>query len=238
MSVRYPSKPSFQARTASSVGQSERSRYAIDSVIAARSVFAAWNPVDVGEAVDEGRPGTGLKLLALMIFEAAIDLSIPDNTAYTVLVALRQLGYDRLERVERSELLRLSLLDGSPSPDIARALTRAEVVFNPNKHRLSYAVDAALESGVPDEWEAVVSDRDDDTTRLARLLTERFGLAELKRVDRSAAWRLFEAGRPAPKERLEWACRALLCNPFSQSATVRARPRRRAVGEGQAFVER
>jgi phosphoribosylformylglycinamidine (FGAM) synthase PurS component len=174
-----------------------------------------------------------------MIFEAAIDLSITDNTAFTVLVALKQLGYDALAAVERSEIYRLTLT-GDPAPeDVASALLHAEIVFNPNKHRLSY--ESRAESGSvlePDEWEAVVADRDDETTRLRQLLADRFGVRGLERVERSIAWRLFEKDGPASKERLEWACRALLCNPYSQVATVRARPHRTVAGESAAVVER
>jgi phosphoribosylformylglycinamidine (FGAM) synthase PurS component len=174
-----------------------------------------------------------------MIFEAAVDLSITDNTAYTVLVALRRLGYEALERVERSEIFRLTILDGGRPQDVARALMRAEIVFNPNKHRLSYdAGSEPGESAAGEEWEAVVADRDDDTTRLTRTLCDRFGVAGLESIERSTAWRLYERDRPAPKERLEWACGVLLCNRHSQIATIRARPQRTAAGERAAVVER
>jgi phosphoribosylformylglycinamidine (FGAM) synthase PurS component len=174
-----------------------------------------------------------------MIFEAAIDLSITDNTAFTVLVALRQLGYDALQTVERSEIYRLTLSGEMPPEDVARALLAAEIVFNPNKHRLSYERHAeAGDASVRDEWEAVIADRDDDTSRVQHLLADRFGVRGLERLERSTAWRLFEKDRPASKERLEWACRALLCNPYSQVATVRARPHRTVAGESAAVVER
>ncbi|HEY5096223.1 MAG TPA: hypothetical protein VII69_14010 [Candidatus Eremiobacteraceae bacterium] len=170
-----------------------------------------------------------------MIFEAAVDLSITDNTAYTVLVALKHLGYESLDRVERSEIYRLTLADDDRPEDVARSFMHAEVVFNPNKHRLSY--DAGTDAP-GEEWEAIVADRDDDTTRLARVLAERFGVRGLRQVERSTAWRLYEKDRPASKDRVEWACRTLLCNPFSQIATIRARPHRAAAGETVASVER
>jgi phosphoribosylformylglycinamidine (FGAM) synthase PurS component len=174
-----------------------------------------------------------------MIFEAAIDLSITDNTAYTVLVALRQLGYESLHAVERSEIYRLDLRDDASPDAIARVLTRAEVIFNPNKHRLSYHADDGTAGADPgEEWEAVVKDRDDDTTRLRTLLVDRFDVRGLNAIERSTAWRLYESERPAPKERLEWACRMLLCNPHSQIATICARPHRASVGESAAVVER
>jgi phosphoribosylformylglycinamidine (FGAM) synthase PurS component len=174
-----------------------------------------------------------------MIFEAAIDLSITDNTAYTVLVALTRLGYDALHSVERSEIYRLTLSGDMPPEEVARALMRAEIVFNPNKHRLSYeSRHETVFHAAREEWEAVVADRDDDTSRIRHLLAERFGMQGLERLERSTAWRLHEKDGPAAKERLEWACRALLCNPYSQAATVRARPHRTVAGESAAVVER
>jgi phosphoribosylformylglycinamidine (FGAM) synthase PurS component len=200
-----------------------------------RSRFSAENPAG---GLEKGRLRVGRKTPDAMIFEAAVDLSITDNTAYTVLVALQQLGYGSLQRVERSDLFRLTLVADEPADDIARALMRAEVIFNPNKHRMSYF------AGSPDgdrdggEWEAVVADRDDETTALRHLLGERFDVRGLDRIERSTAWRLYQDDGPAPKERLEWACRVLLCNAYSQSATVRERPRRIAAGESAAVVER
>lgn len=153
-------------------------------------------------------------------YEFAIELTAGDNTAFTVLTALRSMGYDALERVERDDLLRLSIADGGlPLEECAAALMRAEVVFNPNKHRLAYAADerTALH-------EAVVADKDDDTAALADLLRDRFGVRGLDAVERATGWRLYEASGAAPVERLEWACRELLANPFSQTFAIRARP--------------
>jgi phosphoribosylformylglycinamidine (FGAM) synthase PurS component len=186
-----------------------------------------------------------------MIVECAVDLTIPDNTAYTVLVALRDLGYAALTRVERTDLYRLDLPeDGRLSRDaVARAISRAEVIFNPNKHRLSIidpepvvgqaslAPTLAPSLAHPAQYEAVVTDRDDDSSKLTRLLAERFRLTGLRSVEQAVAWRLFEADAPAASERLEWACRALLCNPHSQSSIVRIRPERIPVGDGAVVVE-
>ncbi|HLJ83482.1 MAG TPA: hypothetical protein VKT51_04855 [Candidatus Eremiobacteraceae bacterium] len=181
-----------------------------------------------------------------MIVECAVELSIPDNTAYTVLVALRALGYAELTRVERADLFRLDVPDQGLSRDeVARAISGAEVIFNPNKHRLSISAtsDKRTEPVVGQatlahtEFEAVVTDRDDDSSKLTRLLAERFGLAGLRSVEQAVAWRLFEGDVPATAQRLEWACRTLLCNPHSQSSIIRARPARTPVGVGAAVVE-
>jgi phosphoribosylformylglycinamidine (FGAM) synthase PurS component len=153
-------------------------------------------------------------------FEFAVELTIPDNTAFTVLVALRSIGYGRLDRVERAEIFRLGVRDGAMSvEECAAALTRAEIIFNPNKHRLSYA--GGTGSGAS---EALVSDKDDDTDALKGLLASRFGVHGLQSVSRAVSWRLFEAHSPAPAERLEWACGALLANPYSQDHIIRERP--------------
>jgi phosphoribosylformylglycinamidine (FGAM) synthase PurS component len=163
---------------------------------------------------------------ALMVcIELAIDLTVPDNTAFTVLTALRGLGYRDLERVERSDILRLRLRDGAMSTeDCARAITHAEVVFNPNKHRLSLA-----KIGEADLNEAVVTEKDDDNSRLMNLLSARFGVRGLEEMERATAWRLYESGACASEERLAWACRVLLANPYSQSYVVRRRPAYAAV---------
>ncbi|HXM17528.1 MAG TPA: hypothetical protein VN934_01815 [Candidatus Tumulicola sp.] len=154
----------------------------------------------------------------MLQLEVAIELTVPDNTAFTVLVALRQLGYAELARVERAEVLRLSL-DQPPenAEEIVEALRRAEVIFNPNKHRMRRTHDAADSNA----WEAIVSDRDDDNSGLARLLADHFGIRDLKALERATAWRFFDEHGSAPKERLEWACRELLANPISQRWSVR-----------------
>jgi phosphoribosylformylglycinamidine (FGAM) synthase PurS component len=175
--------------------------------------------------------------------EIAVDLIVPDNTAYTVLVSLRQLGYTALERVERSQILRLQA-DARPE-GVARLVERikhAEVLFNPNKHRMSYALasaDAASHNGAAD-WEALVTDRDDDTSGLVRLLQGPFGISELASLTRGVAWRLHEKRGPSPQERLDWACHELLANPYSQRFVVRPVPARieapnvRGIAPGEA----
>lgn len=158
-----------------------------------------------------------------MTIEVAVELVIPDNTAYTVAVALRQLGYPELARVERVDLYRFEIEPGAAATFLER-LARAEVIFNPNKHRLSYAPpsDAAAGSGgAATQYEAVISERDDDTAALVHLLRGPFGISELRGLKRAVVWRLFEAGGAAPKDRLEWACAALLCNRISQTYVVR-----------------
>ncbi len=167
-----------------------------------------------------------------MTLDVAIELTIPDNTAFTVLLALRSLGYPNIERVERADLLEMKLSDEIDIDATLKALSRAEIVFNPNKHRLAYAlIDGALVEENVDQWEARVGDREDDTTRLSRLLTHHFGVTGLQAIGRAVIWRLYDDGGPASKDRMHWACDALFCNAHSQVATVRRKPVRRQVGE-------
>jgi phosphoribosylformylglycinamidine (FGAM) synthase PurS component len=167
-------------------------------------------------------------------FEFAIELTVPDNTAFTVLTALQRLGYQELERVERTELLRLRLRDGSMSAaECAAVLTNAEIVFNPNKHRLSRA-DAAG-SGA---FEAVVADKDDDPAALCELLSSRFGVRGLEGLERATAWRLYERETASSAQRHDWACRTLLANPFSQTYAVRERPSYVGVVPITIFIEK
>jgi phosphoribosylformylglycinamidine (FGAM) synthase PurS component len=158
-------------------------------------------------------------------FEFTIDLTVPDNTAFTVLTALRALGYPELTRVERSALLRLGIADGAMTvEECARALTHAEIVFNPNKHRLRFGANGP--AGSP---EAIVEDKDDDTSSLQAMLSGQFGVSGLECVERATAWRLFEGDAPASAERLEWACKELLANSYSQTFVIRNRPASRSL---------
>jgi len=152
--------------------------------------------------------------------EIAVESSVPDNTAFTVLTALRELGYGDLERVERSTVYALKLAGRSmPAAECAQALKRAEVVFNPNIQRLAYV--SGSNAGDP---EAVVSDKEDQTESLCTLLVDRFGVRGLERVERATAWRLYDRAGPANAKRLDWACEILLANPYSQTYLVRNRP--------------
>jgi phosphoribosylformylglycinamidine (FGAM) synthase PurS component len=158
--------------------------------------------------------------------ELAIDLIVPDNTAYTVLVALRELGYEALERVERSQIIALEMAPGVDESDVIEKISHAEVLFNPNKHRLSYVRPSAPSSAADGaaQSEAVVTDNEDDTRGLVALLAGPFHLRGLQTLSRGVAWRLFDVSGPASRERLEWACRQLLANQVSQRFEVRPMP--------------
>jgi len=82
------------------------------------------------------------------------------------------------------------------------------------------------------KWEALVTDRDDNTSGLVKLLAGPFGLRELRSLSRGVAWRLHEKSGDAPRERVEWASRELLANPYSQRFHVRPNRARTAAGIG------
>lgn len=118
----------------------------------------------------------------------AISLKIPDNAAYTTLVALRRLGI-AVERLERSEL-RFFDSDADTAMLIAR-VTSDETIFNPNKHRVS-----VLDTTAPRAGEVWIE-----------TLDASIGSALI-------AWRLFdEAGEPVPPTVVTAAAERLLCNP-------------------------
>ena len=119
----------------------------------------------------------------------AVSLKIPDNTAYTALVALRRLGVP-VERVERSELYFFG--DERDTAALSDRVAADETIFNPNKHRLT-----VLERDVPGRGEVWIEP----------LVAPKAGPAAI-------AWRLFdESGGPVGRRVLAAATERLLCNP-------------------------
>lgn len=127
----------------------------------------------------------------------AISLKIPDNTAYTALVALRRLGVD-VERVERSEIRFFG--EERNSESLRRRIETDETIFNPNKHRIRL-----LDEPVPGAGEVWI---------------ESLSLPDAGIV----AWRLITAnGSPAEPAVLDAAVERLLCNPAIERAVTRHR---------------
>jgi phosphoribosylformylglycinamidine (FGAM) synthase PurS component len=134
----------------------------------------------------------------------AIGLKIPDNTAYTALVALRRLGV-AVEGVERKEIFFFD--DEGDVTALVRRVKADETIFNPNKHRLEVLAQAA--PGPGELWveplaPSLDSARDDKRRRAA-----------------AVAWRLTGArGLPASSQMLGAAAQRLLCNPAIERARV------------------
>jgi len=119
----------------------------------------------------------------------SIALKIPDNTAYTALVALRRLGV-LVGRVERSEIYLFD--DERDAAELTDGILADETIFNPNKHRLML-----LERDAPGRGEAWIEP----------LVASNCGPAAI-------AWRLLdEAGAPVERAVLTAAVERLLCNP-------------------------
>ena len=122
----------------------------------------------------------------------AINLKIPDNTAYTTLTTLQRLGVD-VARVERSEILVIGW--DRDVKLLAAEIERDEAIFNPNKHRLTVLDDVAPRAG--EIW-----------------------IEEMGRAGRFIGWRLIDAaGKPASRDVLSAAAERLLCNPAIERAT-------------------
>jgi phosphoribosylformylglycinamidine (FGAM) synthase PurS component len=168
-----------------------------------------------------------------MRIDVAIELVIPDNTAFTVRRALRELGYAELQRVERFAALALTVEDRARPGDVVDQLARAEILFNPNKHHMSFAL-ANAQSVQPPQFEALVRDKDESDERVRELLRTAFAMTSLRSIERATGWRLYERGGGAPADRLQWACAALLANPVSQCYEIRPRPVRTQFGGAAA----
>jgi phosphoribosylformylglycinamidine (FGAM) synthase PurS component len=133
----------------------------------------------------------------------AIKLKIPDNEAYTALVALRRLGLD-IARLERAEIWQLD--DTGSAADLAQRVERNETLFNQNKHELQ-----VLDTEHPREGEVWIEAID------ARAIPVR--VAGVQRARRYIGWRLFREGHtPANREVLKAAVEQLLCNPAIERA--------------------
>ena len=127
----------------------------------------------------------------------AISLKIPDNTAYTALVALRRLGV-AVERVERSDVW---FFDDQGDLDALTArVTTDETIFNPNLHRLT-----VLDGSTPRAGEAWIEPLAPEPHRRAA----------------ATAWRLFDANDlPVARDVLRAAIERLLCNPAVDRAVT------------------
>jgi hypothetical protein len=145
-----------------------------------------------------------------MIARFAVSLTIPDNTAYTTLVALRHLGID-LERIERAELYEF---DGDF--DVAKLETTIrtiETIFNPNKHRMELR--SATEPLPGEVW---IDERDEGVATTARVTVAGRTLEGVRSLRRATAWRLFSGGKTADSATVGHAVETLLCNPAFQRA--------------------
>lgn len=135
----------------------------------------------------------------------AIELKIPDNTAFTALSALQRLGV-AVERVERGEVWEVDDR-GNPATLVERVAANP-AIFNPNKHRIELRDDREG----PQAGEAWITPADDGDMVGERLGGS--GIADVARAARWTAWRLRDAsGAPVDRATLAGAVDRLLCNP-------------------------
>jgi phosphoribosylformylglycinamidine (FGAM) synthase PurS component len=126
----------------------------------------------------------------------AITLKIPDNAAYTALVALRRLGV-RVERVERGEIW---FFDDDEATALTARVEADETIFNPNKHRVSI-----LECAAPRPGEVWIEP-------LERTVSK---------APAAISWRLFGSRDvPVGRRELDAAIERLLCNPAIERPIV------------------
>lgn len=145
-----------------------------------------------------------------MIARFAVSLTIPDNTAYTTLVALRHLGID-LERIERAELYEF---DGDfDLAQLEATIRTIETIFNPNKHRLELRFGAD-----PLPGEVWIDERDESESTATRVTVAGRTLQGVRSLRRATAWRLFSDGKTADSATVGRAVETLLCNPAFQRA--------------------
>jgi phosphoribosylformylglycinamidine (FGAM) synthase PurS component len=137
----------------------------------------------------------------------SISLKIPDNAAYTALVALRRLGVN-VHRVERSEV-RFFDDNGESVDALVQRITTDETIFNPNKHRIIVLDDAVPRAG--EVWIEPLSGA----------------------VRRAIAWRLFDAEvAPVARDVLDEAIERLLCNPAIDRAVTNRNEHDRDISSG------
>jgi hypothetical protein len=151
-------------------------------------------------------------------FEVA--LTIPDNAAYTALVALRRLGFD-CDSLERADIYVFDLHESAVSA-LERELQSLETIYNPNKHILR------ARPGAPQPGELWVGDIGGQGANLPggkepSMTTLRIAGRTLEGVHalaRFTAWRLTSQGAPVSPAIAASAGEALLCNQAYQQAIV------------------
>ncbi len=131
----------------------------------------------------------------------AVSLKIPDNTAYTALVALRRLGVE-VDRIERSEISFFN--DECDVEMLTDRIMADETIFNPNKHRLT-----VLEYSIPRPGEVWIEPLVESSFDGLSMTRKGLGMTR-----HAIAWRLFDAhGAPVKRAVLDAAIERLLCNP-------------------------
>ena len=148
----------------------------------------------------------------------SIELTIPDNTAFTALVTLQRLGI-ACDEVKRADIYSFAV-DDDRVAELDTSIRQIETIFNPNKHalRIREAHPQAGEVWIADRAEpgegvAISPGEDESGLRIAGRR-----LAGVRALRRRTAWRLRKDGRDVPENVLATAVEGLLCNPAFQKA--------------------
>jgi phosphoribosylformylglycinamidine (FGAM) synthase PurS component len=133
----------------------------------------------------------------------AIRLKVPDNTAFTALVALRRSGVE-VARVERAEMW---FLDDAGEPETLAQRVRAdESIFNPHLHEVEVRNGSLPRAG--EVWIAEASASDAPMR-----------VTGVRKAKRAVSWSLLDSNdAPASRALLECACKSLLCNAAIEEA--------------------
>ncbi len=155
----------------------------------------------------------------------AIRLKVPDNTAYTALVALQRLGVD-VGQVERATIVPVG--DGDDAAVLER-VRRDESLFNPNLHEVEIRNTLEPEPGEMVVREVPGSDDMSFPRRRSHIRASRArddkveGRARVRPAKRATqtSWKLFDRdGHPVSKATLGLARDVLLCNPAIEEAEM------------------
>lgn len=139
----------------------------------------------------------------------AVEMTIPDNEAFTAGVALNRLGIP-VARVHRLDIWSFTV-DPREVEALDAVVSSLETIFNPNKHRLTIR---ATDSPEPGEVWVMARDETPATTVAGR------SLPGVRAIHRRTAWRLLDdAGNDLDDALLARASETFLCNPAFQEAT-------------------
>lgn len=141
----------------------------------------------------------------------AVELTIPDNTAFTALVTLQRLGIacDDLHRAD----VYLFDVDDRFAGELEETIPALETIYNPNKHRLRRCENR------PAHGEVWITDVQGGVKAASGgLHIAGRELPGVRALCRFTAWRLTANGQDVPENVLRAAVEALLCNPAYQKA--------------------
>ncbi len=142
----------------------------------------------------------------------AIELTIPDNTAFTALVTLQRLGVP-CDEVRRADIYVFEVAE-ERAGELDASVRQIETIFNPNKHVLR------VRAAHPEAGEVWIADREDapQTAPSSAFRIAGRDLAGVRALHRRTAWRLRKDGRDVAENVLATAVERLLCNPAFQKA--------------------